>query len=185
MRAILKLLAILLPLLTTLYYALDSRLESFYIFTPDQLHAVSQAAILKHGNDTAAIVKYIVDDLRQREETKAHVNVEEEWVFNNAGGAMGAMWILHASVTEYLIIFGESLGFRYSQDVFCMFYFDGWLLPATLTYDVVTFYFCFVSFFIFIIYVFSVIPSQPHPSFYPSLRPLSSTIFPPSLSSPS
>ncbi|KAF2273005.1 ERG2 and sigma1 receptor-like protein [Westerdykella ornata] len=110
MRPILKGLAILLPLLTTLYLLLDSRLESFYIFNPEQLHAVSLAAIEKHGNDTAAVVKYIVEDLSTREETKRHVNLDEEWVFNNAGGAMGAMWILHASVTEYLIVFGSATG---------------------------------------------------------------------------
>ncbi|KAF7860660.1 hypothetical protein EAF04_008179 [Stromatinia cepivora] len=96
-------------LLTTLYYFLDSRLESFYIFTPTQLHDLSQRAIGAHGNDTAQVVKYIVDELSEQH-PGGYINLDQEWIFNNAGGAMGAMYIIHASITEYLIIFGTTIG---------------------------------------------------------------------------
>lgn len=94
--------------LASLMYMLDSHLENFYIFTPAELHSLSLAAIAQHGNDTTAVVEHIVSSLAASH--TAHVNLDEEWVFNNAGGAMGAMYIIHASITEYLIIFGTAIG---------------------------------------------------------------------------
>lgn len=102
----LGLVAIVLALFTALYSYLNARLDQFYIFEPEYLHDLSQRAISTHGNDTKAVVSFIVDELDQRE-TGAYVNKDQEWVFNNAGGAMGAMYVIHASITEYLIIFGE------------------------------------------------------------------------------
>jgi C-8 sterol isomerase len=95
----------LLALLTGVYKYFDSRLEQFYIFDPAHLHDLSQRAIAAHGEDTRSIVEFIVAELSEKVGT-TNLNFDQEWVFNNAGGAMGAMYIIHASVTEYLIIFG-------------------------------------------------------------------------------
>ena len=49
-------------------------------------------------------------NLRLAAEYPGFVNKEQDWVFNNAGGAMGAMTVLHASMSEYVIIFGSAMG---------------------------------------------------------------------------
>ncbi|KAK3685552.1 C-8 sterol isomerase [Podospora appendiculata] len=110
MSGLFKFLAILVGVLTPVFYVLEQNLNSFYIFETDHLHDLAKRGIAAHGNDTRSIVKYIVDELGDRTATKSHINFDEEWVFNNAGGAMGAMYIIHASVTEYLIIFGTAIG---------------------------------------------------------------------------
>jgi C-8 sterol isomerase len=95
MGRLLGVLGLLTALLASMLYLAEKNLDKFYIFDLDELHDVSKRGLAKHGNDTRAVVKYIVDDLHKTH--GAHVNLHEDWVFNNAGGAMGAMYIIHAS----------------------------------------------------------------------------------------
>ncbi|KAK2606190.1 C-8 sterol isomerase [Conoideocrella luteorostrata] len=107
-RGLLAVLGLLTALLASMLYLAEQNLHNFYIFSLEELKDVSGRALAAHGNDTRAVVKSIVDDLHATH--GVHINVDEDWVFNNAGGAMGAMYILHASITEYLIIFGTAIG---------------------------------------------------------------------------
>ena len=75
-------------------------LNSYYIFSPETLQANSLSSINQHGNDTKAIVASIVNDLRADSSISPYLSLTEEWIFNNAGGAMGAMYIIHASVSN-------------------------------------------------------------------------------------
>jgi C-8 sterol isomerase len=94
--SILTILGLVLALFTALVVYLDNHLEALYVFEPAHLHDLSKRAIGTHGNDTRAVVNYIVQELDQTLSGK-YLNLDEEWIFNNAGGAMGAMYIIHAS----------------------------------------------------------------------------------------
>ncbi|KAF7315435.1 hypothetical protein MIND_00058400 [Mycena indigotica] len=93
---------------------LDAIKSRWYIFEPQFLHELAQDAIARASspNDTAGMIQHILTNLTTTyPSTTIRLNVDsKEWVFNNAGGAMGAMYIIHASITEYLIIFGTPLG---------------------------------------------------------------------------
>lgn len=104
----LTILALILAALSSLFYFLNSHLNRFYIFDPTSLHTLAQSAIALHGNDTESVISHITTQLSTTHGT--YINLDEEWIFNNAGGAMGAMYIIHASITEYLIIFGTAVG---------------------------------------------------------------------------
>ncbi|EME88761.1 uncharacterized protein MYCFIDRAFT_35720 [Pseudocercospora fijiensis CIRAD86] len=106
----LSFLILILAIVYSLSIALESNLQNFYIFAPDQLHKISLSALETHGNNTAAVVSDIVSQLRSQDSLRPYLSTSEEWMFNNAGGAMGAMYIIHASITEYLIIFGTAIG---------------------------------------------------------------------------
>lgn len=89
-------LAVIAALLSTVAYYIESHLEDFYIFDTAHLRDLSSRAIEAHGNDTRSVVTFIVDELEGKL-PGGYINLEEEWILNNAGGAMGAMYIIHAS----------------------------------------------------------------------------------------
>lgn len=101
--------------LIAIIVALDRIRSNFYIFSPAKLHAISQKAVAKHANDTQAIFDDILAELHADKKLKPYlntysINTQFEWMFNNAGGAMGSMYLIHASITEYLIFFGSPVG---------------------------------------------------------------------------
>lgn len=102
--------AVVLALLTLLYQFLDSHLDWFYILNPKDLHDLSLRAIAAHGNNTADVVAFITGELSEKL-PGGYINMQQEWIFNNAGGAMGAMYIIHAS--KLYLLFQNSAELRH------------------------------------------------------------------------
>ena len=92
-----------IAILYGIYLILEANLTNFYIFTPEQLHAISLSAISQHSNNTRALVTEIVSQLQAIDTIKPYLSTTEEWMFNNAGGAMGAMYIIHASTSRPIL----------------------------------------------------------------------------------
>jgi len=62
----------------------------WYIMDPEYLSQVSQASIATHGDNTTKIIDFIVTNLTETYGSRYINPRQDEWVFNNAGGAMGS-----------------------------------------------------------------------------------------------
>ncbi|KAJ7101940.1 ERG2 and Sigma1 receptor like protein-domain-containing protein [Mycena epipterygia] len=94
----------------------------WYVFNPSELNQLTRAEI---ACTPPTQVKIDIDS--------------SEWVFHNAGGAIGALYIIYASITEYLFIFGTPLrteghtGFLLADDYFTILVGEQWaLFPGQL-----------------------------------------------------
>lgn len=76
-----------------------------YVFDPNVLHRVARESLdLPLDQKLEQIHREL---LRLY---PGHVEENLSWIFNHAGGAMGQMAVLHASITEYVIFFGSPIG---------------------------------------------------------------------------
>ncbi len=90
-----------------------------YLFDPEELHEIARGAIGEQPR--AALLRRIEEELYAR--YPKHITRGCPWIFNNAGGAMGQMKLLHCSLREYILIFGTPIGTeghsgRYATEVY-------------------------------------------------------------------
>jgi hypothetical protein len=88
------------------------------VFDPRKLWKIAKMAT---GHSTVKAFEIIINELS--EAYPGYIETKQNWVFNNAGGAMGQMAILHGSLREYIILFGSNQGTeghsgRYKAEVF-------------------------------------------------------------------
>lgn len=86
-------------------------LPQHYVFDHKVLQALAQEGIAAAEGQNSTVVLAEVHR-RIKDVYPDYINDlnDDDWMFNNAGGAMGSMIILHASITEYLIFFGTAIG---------------------------------------------------------------------------
>lgn len=101
----------ILTIIISIVAAVDQiALKRFYRFDPAKLQSISQQRIQQFGNDTEKLFIHIAKDLKEEYGDIVLDYDKDKWFINNAGGAMGFMVILHASISEYIIFFGTPLG---------------------------------------------------------------------------
>lgn len=90
-----------------------------FLFDPDALHEIAKRASALGSREE--IVRAVTDDLKRA--YPRYIDVENPWLFNNAGGAMGQIKLLHCSLSEYILVFGTPIGTeghsgRYATEVY-------------------------------------------------------------------
>lgn len=133
-KGCLTFIVLIVAALVGFHYYIDN--PAHFVFDQNRLQALAKVGIEKAGpNATAdAVVSAVINEVHKA--YPDYVVNTGEWLFNNAGGAMGSMTVLHASFSEYLIMFGTALGTEghtgrfLADDYFTIVQGEQWAYPA-------------------------------------------------------
>ena len=76
-----------------------------YLFDPDQLHEIVRSCIgLPHDEMLETLITRIAQAY------PGHAETEQDWFFNRLAGATGVITVLHASLSEYVLVYGTPIG---------------------------------------------------------------------------
>jgi len=89
-----------------------------YIFDPAKLQSLAGKHI---GQSHEEMVAAIISDLAKA--YPGHIEMKQDWILSICGGVMGIMTVMHASLTEYVLIYGTPIGTegfsgRYRVDIY-------------------------------------------------------------------
>ncbi|KAE8637053.1 hypothetical protein XENTR_v10003294 [Xenopus tropicalis] len=77
-----------------------------YVFNREE---IARLAKEHSGLDYEVAFSKIITELRKKHPGRILPDEDLQWVFVNAGGWMGSMCLLHASLTEYVLLFGTAV----------------------------------------------------------------------------
>lgn len=89
----------------------DHILPMGYIFNPEELQSLVQETLTENpGANNTVLFDSVSEKFKNRYGPYVNDLNYDNFHFSNAGGAMGTFFIFHASLTEYLIVFGTAIG---------------------------------------------------------------------------
>ena len=102
----------ILAFYATYIYAIESTITliiTSVIFLFEQQYCIVYTIFFYVGKGHNATFTLAEAELRKKYPNHIIPSAHTEWLFINAGGWMGAMYLLHASVTEYVLFFGTAI----------------------------------------------------------------------------
>ncbi|XP_053304735.1 sigma non-opioid intracellular receptor 1 [Spea bombifrons] len=99
--------AVLLAMLAGLVHLLQAWLSNkSYEFSREEIAMLAKEY---SGLDYEVAFSKMITELRRKHPGHILPDEDLQWVFVNAGGWMGSMCLLHASLTEYVLLFGTAV----------------------------------------------------------------------------